>query len=341
MRGEPSVVAIVAMFNEADIIVPCIEALNAQGVQAYVLDDGSTDASVSLVEPLIGRGVVGLERLESDGSFNLTRILKRKEALASELDADWFINHDADEFRESPWLGVSLADALRRVDAAGFNAVDFALFDFWQAAVGREGGGQGEGHYSPGATYNSIQVRCWKRCPTPVDLVTSAGHDVQFPGRKTFPLRFVLKHYPIRSAEHAARKIWHERIPRFDRSERAKGWHVQYDALTASGSPVPGADDTLVPYEPARVRMDTAIADLRTAETSTDALVGMLLDRVRELQGALSSTQRDIEHLRQVNEAQVHALSALQAERTVLLEQQQRLEGQLTSALAELERSQG
>lgn len=37
-----------------------------------------------------------------EGKFELTKICKNEERLASEIDADWFIHHDADEIRQAP-----------------------------------------------------------------------------------------------------------------------------------------------------------------------------------------------------------------------------------------------
>src|SRR4026207_454970 len=136
MSPDFSVVAIVAAYNEADIIEHVIRDLVDQGVPVHFLDDVSADGTTAVVERLLGRGVIGIERLAGtvqDGEpagFDWERILLRKTELATELDADWFIHHDADEFRESPWRHLSLHDAIRRADALGFDARDFAGLDF-------------------------------------------------------------------------------------------------------------------------------------------------------------------------------------------------------------------
>src|SRR3954454_4533831 len=109
-----SAIAIVAAYNEADIIGQVVGDLISQGIRAYLLDDGSTDGTVAEVEPYLGRGVVAIERLrpptedDRDRMFAWKDILLRKTELARELDADWFIHHDADEFRESPWADANL-----------------------------------------------------------------------------------------------------------------------------------------------------------------------------------------------------------------------------------------
>ena len=117
-------VAIITAFNEADVIGPVVGDLIAQGLHVYFIDDGSTDGTVACVEPFVGRGVLAIERLnessggEPPGPFDWERVLRRKEALARELDADWFLHHDADEFRESPWAQLTLKDAIRQVDGS-------------------------------------------------------------------------------------------------------------------------------------------------------------------------------------------------------------------------------
>jgi len=98
-----SVVAIIAAHNEADVIEHVVRDLVTQNIQVYFLDDGSTDATSLLVEHFVGHGVIAVERLsppdQSAKSFDWAGILARKAQLSAELDADWFIHHDADEFR--------------------------------------------------------------------------------------------------------------------------------------------------------------------------------------------------------------------------------------------------
>ena len=70
MPAEPRVTAIVAAYNEADIIGQVVGDLVAQGVTVYLLDDGSTDGTAAAVEPYLGRGVLAIEGLPAgDGRF--------------------------------------------------------------------------------------------------------------------------------------------------------------------------------------------------------------------------------------------------------------------------------
>ena len=260
MSSDFSVVAIIAAYNEADIIQHVVRDLIDQGVHVYFLDDGSTDRTSAAVEAYLGRGVLGIEHLSGavagskPAGFEWERILLRKTQLARELDADWFIHHDADEFRESPWSHLSLRDAIRRVDALGFNAIDFAGLDFWPTHDRFRAGHDVRDaftSYAEPAPYDRLQIRCWKKTDG-LDLASTAGHEARFSGRKVFPVRFILRHYAIRGQAQGERKVFQER--RFSEQERARGWHVQYDQVHEGESFIRDPS-TLTPYDPDAVRI--------------------------------------------------------------------------------------
>ena len=260
------VLALIAAHNEEDIIGACIDHLFAQGVESYLMDDGSTDATVERATARLGRGLLGIERLPvlQPPTFSLDRILARKESLARELEASWFINQDADEFRESLWAELDLRSAIQTVDRLGWNAIDFQIFTMrlvGEPATARVSPSDDGGWYSPAEPFDKKQIRCWKRTDAPVELRSSGGHDSVFDGRRVFPMRFPMRHYPIRSQEHGERKIFTERVPRFDTAEVARSWHVQYRGFER------GAALTANPDELRQVRAD-ARQDRGRAEQS-------------------------------------------------------------------------
>jgi glycosyltransferase involved in cell wall biosynthesis len=205
-------------------------------VGVYVLDNWSTDDTVGIAERFAGRGLLGLERFPPHGppaSFDLRAILTRVEEVALHLEADWVVLHDADERRRTPWPAVGLRDGLYHVDQQGYTAIDHVTLNFWPTDDGYEPSRDVEDYFAyfefsdhPGHFH---QRRAWKNLGRRVALAASAGHDVQFPGRRVYPFKFLLKHYPIRSQAHGERKVRHERAARYSREERALGWHRQYD----------------------------------------------------------------------------------------------------------------
>ena len=266
MSRALSAVALIAAYNEADIIEPVVRDLIANGLLVYFIDDGSTDATSRLVEPFVGRGVITIERMDRRPAggearqFAWERLLRRKAQLAGELDADWFLHHDADEFRESPWGGVTLVEGIRRVDALGYNAIDFANLDFWPTHDGFTPGSDPRDAfpcYSNAATYDRVQVRCWRKTQA-VDLASSGGHDARFDNRRVFPIRFISRHYPIRGQAHGERKVFAERRPQFTPKERARNWHVQYDGVPEGASFIRDTAD-LTRYDGDAVRTDLTL----------------------------------------------------------------------------------
>jgi len=236
------IVAIISAHNEGDVIYHVIGDLVKQGIEVYLLDHCSNDDTVAEASKWFGKGLIHIERFPDDCNYselNKTMyiwqdILKRKEQLAATLGADWYIHHDADEFRESPVPGISLRSGIILADRLGFNAIDFALLNFRPTDNSFAHWGdvrESLRWFEWGEEFNSLQIKAWKNTGKPVDLTTHAGHSVLFQGRLIFPLKFILRHYPIRSQQHGLEKVLKQRKTRFLQEERDKGWHLQYDAV--------------------------------------------------------------------------------------------------------------
>jgi glycosyltransferase involved in cell wall biosynthesis len=219
------IVAMLQAHNEQRFIAACIEHLREQGVNVYLIDNESTDETVSIAERYLGRGLIGIETLPRSGSFALRAQCARQEELAQELDADWLIHHDADEFRVSTRRRQSLSDALREVHEAGYNAVNFHEFVFTPT---RESPDHDHGDltrtmrwYYPFQPWFPHRVNAWRRQDGPVELVWAAGHQVRFPGLCLAPESLFMKHYLYVSARHAVEKFV-DRV--FASDEVADGW---------------------------------------------------------------------------------------------------------------------
>jgi glycosyltransferase involved in cell wall biosynthesis len=237
------VVAIMAAYNEVDIIVRSVEKLLAQGVEVYLIDNWSTDGTYEAVRDFLGSRLAGLERFPPNGpgeNYDLHSILLRKEEIAKTLRADWFIHSDVDEIRYGPWQGLSLRDAIYHVDQEGYNAIDYTVIEFHPIDNNFQAGEDFEDHFRYFSFYKGadaaqgsdlLQIRTWKYTGQPFSLAPTGGHDVIFENRRVYPYKFLVKHYPIRSQEHGSRKVFHARLPRFHPAAKARGWHVHYDAL--------------------------------------------------------------------------------------------------------------
>ncbi len=276
MQPDCRIVAIIAAYNERDIIGQVVDDLVRQRIKVHLLDAGSTDGTAAAVQPHVDAGMVQVEPFPPDEAgapaYEWERILRRKEELARTLDADWLMHQDADEFRESPWEGLDLRDAIARVDRLGYNAIDFEVLNFWPTEAREEAGDDIRAafeYFEPAQEWDKLQIRCWKQTALPVDLVSSGGHEAVFSGRRVFPIRFLLRHYPLRGQRHAERKIFAERRPRFVAAERARGWHRQYNRF-AEGQTFVRSAASLTRYDPERARLNLVLRH-RGVEALEDA----------------------------------------------------------------------
>jgi glycosyltransferase involved in cell wall biosynthesis len=300
------VVALLSAYNEEDIIGPVLAHLVENGIEVYFLDNHSTDGTVQEAERWLGRGVIRIESFPSEagpaveGAFDWAAILRRKEDLANEISADWFIHHDADEIRESPWPGVSMRDAIRWVDRLGYNCVDFRVVNFPPIDNGFRRGDDPRTYFrywEPPGEFDEVQIKAWKKGFPPISMFPFGGHEVRFRDRRVFPIRFLLRHYPIRSQQHGERKVFAERKDRFLGTERAKGWHVQYDSWK-EGDSFLGEPYHLHLFDDDRMRLDLLLEN----EPARDAA-----ERAKRASGEVESLREERraleERLRMVDEA--------------------------------------
>jgi GT2 family glycosyltransferase/glycosyltransferase involved in cell wall biosynthesis/SAM-dependent methyltransferase/Tfp pilus assembly protein PilF len=261
----PQVIAIISAHNEGDVIFHVIGDLISNDINVYLIDHCSTDNTVEEAGKWLGKGLLKLERFPGDCGYPERSnqqyvwrdLLRRKEELALELGAAWYIHADADEFRESPWPGLTLAEAIRRVDLLGYTAINFELLNFRPTDDCFGPGTDVRAHlthYERTEVFNAVQIKAWKNTGQRVSLADSGGHSVEFPGRKVFPIAFVLRHYPIRGETHGRKKVFRERLPRFAPEERADGWHLQYNDLTESGTSFLRDPSNLFRYDANEVR---------------------------------------------------------------------------------------
>lgn len=327
-RPDFKVVALISAFNEGDIISRVLEHLVENGVSAYLIDNHSTDDTVEQASGWLGRGLIGIESFPSTGDtgrYAWGEILKRKEELAATLDADWFIHHDADEMREGPFPGLNLKEAIAWVDRLGYNCIDFRTIEFRPTDDAFRQGDDPKQHFQfmeEGLFVDRVQRKCWKAGPTPVVLHESGGHDVAFEGRRIFPVRFILRHYSIRGQQHGLRKVLAERKPRFESSERQRGWHVQYDAVRDASHEFVRPLESLTPFDLDRARFELLLpSDI--AREILDRAHGVE-NRLRQEIATREAAQEQAARARseadeRVREALTHAQRRLEQENTARL----------------------
>ena len=179
-------------------------------------------------------------------------LLENSVRLSTELDVDWVLHYDADEIRVSPWSGVTITEAIGFVDSLGYDAIDFTVLDFrflksrpaapppYEQNLAYFEFGRRPGHFA--------QIKAWKRRGQVVDLSSSGGHSADFDGRRVYPLKFLTKHYPLRTSQQARSKIFRDRLPRIGTEREQYGWHTHYDRFTESSEITGWSRSELLPW---------------------------------------------------------------------------------------------
>jgi len=233
---DMKVAAILTAYNEEDIIHYSINRLLEQRIHVYVIDNWSTDSTYDKLSAFRSNPYfLGCERFPGEGpapSFNWNQLLDRVTAVSKTIYADWYIHHDVDEIRVSPWPELNLREAIAYADQMGFNAIDHTVIEFF--SIGNELSVDRNhedfmNYYEFGKQESDFQqIKIWKNTNEWV-VLADGGHQACFEGRRVFPYKFLTKHYPFRSQLQAEKKIFHDRQARLAPEERAVGMHVHYD----------------------------------------------------------------------------------------------------------------
>ena len=238
------VVAIMPVFNEADIIVPSLESLIQEGLDVYLLDNWSTDGTERLASRLLGRGLLEDRKVSGRWASTLYDLRSTLQEdcrdRPTRFEADWIVINDADEMRCSPWPGVTLRDAIYAVDQRGFNAIDYTNIIFEPTDDDFRDGASlghfrhfrfGSGTLAPSENQQlEADGRTWSTSSNPAATKCAST------GAGSFPSSFFSSTTQFDRSDKASERVFRERKPRYSDEERALGWHVHYDQIQESES---------------------------------------------------------------------------------------------------------
>lgn len=216
-------VAVVAIHDESRHIDPMIRYLVLEGLEVVVIDHGSRDGSVEKARRWIGRGVIDIQERPYDGIFRLEQHLRWKAEVIAQLDHDWVLHVDADEWLHPATPGDRLVDLFRRADAAGATVVNFEEFTFLPDVELGPGEDPRERfcsyyHFAPAPMR---LMRAW-RADAGLTNVTGAGHTLGGERVRIHEEQGILRHYPLLTPRHLLSK--YGRV-RYAAEELRLGWH--------------------------------------------------------------------------------------------------------------------
>jgi glycosyltransferase involved in cell wall biosynthesis len=216
-------VALLCVRNEEALIAHCLDNWGESGCDVVLIDNDSEDRTVDIARGYLGRGLLSIERLPWTGRFQLREQLLIKKRLIQDLDHDWVIHTDTDEWLCAPWRDATLLDGVRRVDSEGFNCINFIelVFPPWpdEDFTFTDYTRRMKTYYFF-APRHPHRVLAWRR-DLYADNVEGAGHILTGPDLRLYPTDFIMRHYIALSRDHAIMKF----VPRrYDPAELARGW---------------------------------------------------------------------------------------------------------------------
>lgn len=228
------VMAIVHFYNEIDIIERTIQYLLKQEIDLYLVDNWSYDGSFEIAERYQKKFPerIYLERFPAQGrshDYEWYDQLKRTEVISKMMNYNWFIHYDMDEIRVSPWENTTLRKAIGWIDHQGYNCIENTVIDFRFTKRDAENifGQDTFFDFRHDELWHD-QLKTWKKSEQ-IDLKSSGGHFARVENPRIYPLKFLNRHYPLRSIQQAEKKVFQDRKPRFQKEQAERGWHGHYE----------------------------------------------------------------------------------------------------------------
>jgi Glycosyl transferase family 2 len=219
------VTAALVVRNERPYMGNCLRHLIENGIDYVIVDNGSTDETIELLQqPYFAKHLVGYHMHPYQGRMDWVDLMRARQAAADAIDTDWILYVSADEIMHSYNAGETLSAAIERVDAAGFDVIDFNEFVFLPIEIDylpdREGP-QLLRHYYFFEDYRPRLMRARKK-RLQISHVEHGGHVLSGEPIRLSPETFALRHYMFRNQTHAFEK-YARRV--YAAEELARGWH--------------------------------------------------------------------------------------------------------------------
>jgi hypothetical protein len=237
-EGPTRLLAMLLCYNDADVLGPVVAHLVANRHDVVLWDHGSEDETAAVARSWLGRGVVEVQDVDRDHVpfRDLYTVAGRYVAQVYGASHDWLSWPDQDEVLEGPDLARPYHEQVTEAMAAGVDWIEFDNFVFWftdedDPSVADPLLRVRRYCLSPAA---SPRIRAWRLAVTNERRM---GNSNPLPGRKA-PSNWPLRHYPMRSAAQARRRVQVDRNREgFQFADR--NWHYERFRDDASALVVP------------------------------------------------------------------------------------------------------
>lgn len=265
------ILCILSVRNEIDLIDDALNEALHHGFDLHIIDNWSDDGTWELIEKKYSdKPNVTIERFPSTraSNFSLRSLLKRCEIIANQAEHDWIIRLDADERVASSSPDYNLREVIELANMKDYDVIDFTVFEFRPTEVDRQFQATYPefGYFTGLSSHQNIQ-RAWRNKDKRIMFANSGGHEIS--GQNNlFPTNQLLRHYSFRSPEQSHRKVFHDRIPRYNLKERVTGWHHHYDNFKVSDTML-WDSSTLLKWNDTSIQKHSMEITLRAGEFPT------------------------------------------------------------------------
>ena len=178
-KDDFSVVAIICVYNEEDIISQTLEHLIQNGVWVYLLDHHSTDQTIREASKWLGQGLLHMETFPEESGFSedYREVFSLPSHYPTGRTAPPGIGRRLGyALRRRSISGIPLAGAdpagTRLVDTLGFNAVNFEYLNFWSTDDDSLPGQDVRDfirYYEPATELDKPRINAWKNFGQAID----------------------------------------------------------------------------------------------------------------------------------------------------------------------------
>lgn len=229
------IVALICARNEATALSMAIPHLEREGVGVVLMDNGSDDGTRDIFTSQRFSNIVRVVDVPYAGCFDLSLQLAEKQRLIDTIHADWVIHQDADEILQGPDRHTSLRQEIGAAHASGFNVLNFNELVMLPADPAVDDVPTNNTNYYFYEPRPLQLMRAWRRSDA-LRMDAHGGHLLSGGDLRISPRRMLLKHFMVRSQEHAYAKYL-QRV--YANGDIARGWHRRRTLLTREQLVVP------------------------------------------------------------------------------------------------------
>jgi len=206
--SHPKALGVLLCYNDGDLLEDSISYLLGQNHDLIVWDHGSTDGTAAVLQRFRGHLMETRYIPREFDFYELYPAMSRHLIEDWARSYDWISWPDQDEFLEGPSRGKSYWQWLGELHESQYDWIQFHNFNYWFTSADAANCPSAVERVRHYCLFPDCppRIRCWRAAATNIRLF---NHNP--PLGNPSPVRFNLRHYPMRSAEQMRSRILRDR----------------------------------------------------------------------------------------------------------------------------------